>query len=205
MIRTARGVGIARSMHPARHGRRHDERTTVTTPHWRQLAEKLKADQIAELERYEREDDGRPDLLRILYLIGRDMADINLIDAAIGPGAETGATASHSAEKQRPQTERTTIANAMGWPRSDPNYSEWPSLWPQPRGRTRRLGTVDLLAEIVADTPRLPDAACAGHAPMFDADNGSTPRALALCASCPALARCQEWVAGQPADALHGV
>jgi hypothetical protein len=63
---------------------------------------------------------------------------------------------------------------------------------------------LDLL-HIVADTPDLPGAACVEHRDIFDACTGKAagrpstyPRAIRVCAHCPVLHRCSEWIASLP-------
>lgn len=46
-------------------------------------------------------------------------------------------------------------------------------------------------------SPHLPGAACVGRYDAFDAADSDPTSALAICASCPALARCREWAAAQ--------
>ncbi len=59
---------------------------------------------------------------------------------------------------------------------------------------------VDLAARILADVPRLPGrAACRDHLGTFDAaadgDRTAADAAVAICATCPVLAACGEWIA----------
>ncbi|MCV7317255.1 WhiB family transcriptional regulator [Mycolicibacillus parakoreensis] len=77
-------------------------------------------------------------------------------------------------------------------------------------------GTVDLLREILADTPRL-DAACAHpkRAWLFDPAERDEPveevrrrqtMALALCRQCPPIEACRAWADSlPPAQRVYGV
>lgn len=69
-----------------------------------------------------------------------------------------------------------------------------------------------MLNELLADlavAPRLPGAACRGHAGLFDRTvrehgrakdvNAARAEALALCRTCPALASCRVWLDSLPA------
>ena len=57
---------------------------------------------------------------------------------------------------------------------------------------------VELLAEIVRGTPKLPDAACRGRAELFISDDpDNTAAAIAICRQCPGLDACQGWAANQ--------
>ena len=49
--------------------------------------------------------------------------------------------------------------------------------------------------DLIANTPRLPGAACRGHAPLFDEGHEEGP-ALALCGHCRALQACRAWFYG---------
>ncbi|WP_139826535.1 WhiB family transcriptional regulator [Mycobacterium paraintracellulare] len=55
-------------------------------------------------------------------------------------------------------------------------------------------------------TPHFPGAACVGQHAIFDAAESDPAAALAVCASCSALARCREWAADQkwPAGVVVG-
>lgn len=84
--------------------------------------------------------------------------------------------------------------------------SRWPTPWRETRGRGRRApdgryaGPVPLMAAIVRDQESLPEAACRGRAPWFDADqlDGEDQAAHAhrlqaaasVCARCPEVSRC---------------
>jgi hypothetical protein len=67
-------------------------------------------------------------------------------------------------------------------------------------------GPVDLLAEILFAQPRLPNAACRGHAGPF---NSLAPAdvhdAMVICRQCPAMCACRTWARRQPPDTLTGV
>lgn len=67
------------------------------------------------------------------------------------------------------------------------------------RDATRDGGWVELLAAVLADTPRLPDAACKGHVATFDAaadgDRDAAQRAIEACRRCPVIDRCAQWIA----------
>ena len=56
---------------------------------------------------------------------------------------------------------------------------------------------LELLIEVLRDTPRLRGAACVDHRETFDAAADADPVAIeaaqAICASCPALDRCRAW------------
>lgn len=63
-----------------------------------------------------------------------------------------------------------------------------------------------LLIKILADTPRLEDAACIGQHHLFDPATEAEPTAVAdrrhrlaadLCSNCPALAECRRWADDQ--------
>ena len=59
----------------------------------------------------------------------------------------------------------------------------------------------DLLDQLARDIPSLPDAACRGTNVMdvpTARDREAVRRAQAVCATCPALARCEEWLASLP-------
>jgi WhiB family redox-sensing transcriptional regulator len=53
-----------------------------------------------------------------------------------------------------------------------------------------------LVMVILADTPRLPGAACRGLAPAFDAPgrDGDPTLPLAVCRHCPAVTACKAWL-----------
>jgi WhiB family redox-sensing transcriptional regulator len=57
---------------------------------------------------------------------------------------------------------------------------------------------VDLCHAIASHTPELPNAACRGHAELFDAAGRHTDHsyAIRLCHQCPALAACHAWLGG---------
>lgn len=71
-------------------------------------------------------------------------------------------------------------------------------------------GALDLIAAIAAHVPPLPGAACRKHVALFDAAVGegwgfppvavreAREAARAVCAQCPCLAPCAEWVRGLP-------
>jgi hypothetical protein len=65
----------------------------------------------------------------------------------------------------------------------------------------------DLLAELAANTPALPRAACRGHTELFDSeDEHDITEAIALCKYlCPELLRCATWAAGVDPKKLTGV
>lgn len=60
---------------------------------------------------------------------------------------------------------------------------------------------VDLAAAVLRDVPRLNEALCAGQSAAFDGRDGrdgpGTQSARALCARCPALRECGEWIDAQ--------
>jgi hypothetical protein len=67
--------------------------------------------------------------------------------------------------------------------------------------------TLELLAELAASTPRLDLAACRGQWELFDSTRVRAGRhvleqaraeALGICAQCPALAACGEWLESLP-------
>jgi Transcription factor WhiB len=69
------------------------------------------------------------------------------------------------------------------------------------------VSQLDALLEAVGAAPCLPGARCRGRHSLFDpAAPGEDPeimtarhaQALGLCAHCPALARCQAWIASLP-------
>lgn len=73
-----------------------------------------------------------------------------------------------------------------------------------------------LLAEILAGTGGLEDAACRGHHELFDPrdhDRNETPEqahvrhtaAAAICQACPVLDRCTIWAEGESTHAALGV
>ncbi|MGH3548413.1 MAG: WhiB family transcriptional regulator [Pseudonocardiaceae bacterium] len=70
-------------------------------------------------------------------------------------------------------------------------------------GAVDREGTVRLLSAILADSPRLPGAACRGRHALFDPIRGNEPGfqrqeqrrrtdAARLCAGCPVRAQCSK-------------
>lgn len=63
-----------------------------------------------------------------------------------------------------------------------------------------------LLVKILADTPRLEDAACIGHHALFDPAQEHEPASAAnrrhrlateLCKQCPVLVECRHWASEQ--------
>lgn len=89
----------------------------------------------------------------------------------------------------------------MSWPES---YApKWPTRHERP------TGPVALLERVLANLPAMPDAACIGHADLFDAETldraADAAEALAICDRCPALDRCHRWAASQPRARLIGV
>jgi hypothetical protein len=75
------------------------------------------------------------------------------------------------------------------------------------------MPSTELLQRILRGVPNLPGARCTepGNRALFDscAAPGGTKlhgRAIAVCATCPALAPCRSWVAGlRPGAPPHGV
>jgi len=71
------------------------------------------------------------------------------------------------------------------------------------RDATRTPGWVELLAEILAGTPKLPGAACRGHVEQFDraadGDRDAAQQAVEVCRRCPVLTECRAW-----ADHIRG-
>lgn len=70
---------------------------------------------------------------------------------------------------------------------------------------------LSLLVMILRGTAALPDAACIGHAELFDPAGRSEPVehvarrhqvAAHICTSCPVLADCAAWAAGLPDDGM---
>jgi hypothetical protein len=59
-------------------------------------------------------------------------------------------------------------------------------------------GWLGLLCAIVADTPRLRNAASRGRWDVFDGDGEEhIHRAVALCQTCPERSACQDWASGR--------
>jgi hypothetical protein len=55
-----------------------------------------------------------------------------------------------------------------------------------------------LLAAVLADTPRLRDAACRGRWDVFDGDGEEHIHlAVALCGICPERSACRDWASGR--------
>lgn len=56
---------------------------------------------------------------------------------------------------------------------------------------------VELLAAILADQPRLTDAACRQYVELFnraaDGDREAAQEAVVVCQTCPVLTECREW------------
>jgi hypothetical protein len=90
----------------------------------------------------------------------------------------------------------------MSWPQ-ERYATRWPSRHERP------AGSLALLERVLANLPAMPDAACIGHAELFDADTvdraTDAAEALALCDRCPELDRCHRWAASQPHGRLTGV
>jgi hypothetical protein len=64
------------------------------------------------------------------------------------------------------------------------------------------VSLAELLDDLAHAIPDLPEAACRGHADLFDVartDRAAVAKAKAICASCPALDDCRAWLADQPA------
>ena len=58
---------------------------------------------------------------------------------------------------------------------------------------------VGLIACIIAETPRLEDAACVKRPRLFDGDSGAdAAQAISICKQCPALLQCRRWVKSLP-------
>ena len=80
------------------------------------------------------------------------------------------------------------------------------------------MSALETLLASLAGVPALPGARCRGRHHLFDAKlageeadvaNARHAQALALCAGCPALTRCEEWIdsltrAAQPAGIVAG-
>ncbi|OBF55060.1 hypothetical protein A5756_00760 [Mycobacterium sp. 852002-53434_SCH5985345] len=65
---------------------------------------------------------------------------------------------------------------------------------------------VDLLAELAANTPALPRAACRRHRQIFDStEPDDIATATQICQHCPELAPCREWADTQAPRTLTGV
>jgi Transcription factor WhiB len=65
------------------------------------------------------------------------------------------------------------------------------------------VNITDLLAELSA-SPKLPGAACRGRWKLYDsADADDVASAQRICAGCPALQACRQWVETSP-QRLHG-
>lgn len=66
-----------------------------------------------------------------------------------------------------------------------------------------------MLEKILRRVPLMPEAACRGHAGLFDADRledaPKAAKALALCETCPALSQCERFAASLPHSRLRGV
>jgi WhiB family redox-sensing transcriptional regulator len=76
-----------------------------------------------------------------------------------------------------------------------------------------RVPAVADLLDALATTPNLRGAACTGHRDLFDAAVAAKGRpgelhtqAIAVCAHCPALQRCEAWITRlPPRQRPHGV
>jgi hypothetical protein len=70
---------------------------------------------------------------------------------------------------------------------------------------------LDLLANLLADAPDLPGAACVDQREVFDATaaagaNKFYDRAIRICSGCPALPQCRSWASGlRPGKPPFGV
>jgi hypothetical protein len=69
-----------------------------------------------------------------------------------------------------------------------------------------KYDTVELLAQILADAPPLPDAACVSAPELFDFDAGPVAHELAIkiCRSCPELVPCGESAARRRLTGIAG-
>jgi hypothetical protein len=73
--------------------------------------------------------------------------------------------------------------------------------------------TTALLEALAGSTPRLPGAACRGRYELFDTAAGqfgyrmfqARAEALAVCAGCPVLRECRQWLDSQPPGRVRGV
>jgi hypothetical protein len=69
-------------------------------------------------------------------------------------------------------------------------------------------GWIELLAAVLREAPKLPDAACRDEAALFNADDdpAAVERAIEICETCCRdLPRCRAWVDTLPRNAIHGV
>lgn len=65
---------------------------------------------------------------------------------------------------------------------------------------------IDLLAVVLADTPRLPGALCRERPGLFDGDDDESAAVAAdLCGRCPAREPCADWAATLRYDKIDGV
>ncbi|ORA80746.1 hypothetical protein BST28_08260 [Mycolicibacter kumamotonensis] len=67
------------------------------------------------------------------------------------------------------------------------------------RDAARDGGAVELLAAVLAGVPKLPGAACRSHVTLFDraadGDRQAAQEAISVCARCPVIDRCAQWIA----------
>lgn len=67
-------------------------------------------------------------------------------------------------------------------------------------------GWEGLVAAIIADTPRLPDALCRSRPDLFDGEDDEHARQAAnICQRCPELQQCGEWAATLKHNQRNGV
>jgi len=74
--------------------------------------------------------------------------------------------------------------------------------------RTATAPWVELVAEMLRDSPKLPNAACAEHPELFDAvdDPACVEAAVEICETrCRDFDRCRAWADSLPRFAVHGV
>jgi hypothetical protein len=96
----------------------------------------------------------------------------------------------------------------LRWLVDPPGLLRLPSRHARPvrarrRPATAHVNVTEFLAELGA-TVNLPSAACRGRHELFDSRNPSdVASAQKICASCPALQACRQWVETSPRH-LHG-
>ncbi|WP_100465909.1 hypothetical protein [Mycobacteroides abscessus] len=64
---------------------------------------------------------------------------------------------------------------------------------------------LDLLTELLRDSPALPGASCQGRGELFDGNPEYMATAVQLCHTCPAFGPCGAWADRQPRHRLSGI
>ena len=79
------------------------------------------------------------------------------------------------------------------------------SSTPSQACRTDVGAVLDLLAEVLRDSPPLPGASCRGRGELFDGNPEYVATAVQLCQACPVFGPCGSWADRQPRHRLSGV